>query len=92
MQKWYNADHESIRVPLYVTGPGVVRNSEGVSLPTSHVDIIPTLMGLAGIDVERAAEGVRTDHAEVQPLPGRDLSGIITGTVSRVAGRARSIS
>jgi arylsulfatase A-like enzyme len=82
MQKWYNAYDESIRVPLYVTGPGVVRNSEGVSLPTSHVDIIPTLMGLAGIDVERAAEGVAAHHAEVQPLPGRDLSGIITGTVS----------
>ncbi len=36
-------------------------------------------MGLAGIDVERAAAGVAQHHAEARPLPGRDLSGLITG-------------
>ncbi len=39
-------------------------------------------MGLAGIDVERAAAGVAAHHTEARPLPGRDLSGLITGTAS----------
>jgi hypothetical protein len=79
-QKWYNAFDESIRVPLLLKGPGVAVLSEGVTTPTSHVDLIPTLMGLAGIDPERAMAGVSEHHDEAQPLPGRDLSGVITGT------------
>ena len=55
MQKWYNAYDEAIRVPLLVRGPGIAATAEGVQTPTSHVDLLPTLLGLAGIDVERAA-------------------------------------
>jgi hypothetical protein len=51
-------------------------------MPTSHLDLLPTLMGLGGIDIERAAAGVAAHHAEVRPLPGRDLSGVMTGTTS----------
>ena len=79
-QKWYNAFDEAIHVPLLVKGPGVAAAPEGISTPTSHVDLIPTLMGLAGIDVERAAAGVAQHHDEVHPLPGRDLSAMITGS------------
>ena len=43
----------------------------GVDIPTSHVDLLPTLLGLAGIDVEQAAAGVAEHHDETQPLPGR---------------------
>jgi arylsulfatase A-like enzyme len=82
MQKWYNAFDETIRVPLLVKGPGVAAHSGGISTPTSHVDLIPTLMGLAGIDVERAAAGVAAHHDEAQPLPGRDLSRVITGAAA----------
>jgi arylsulfatase A-like enzyme len=78
-QKWYNAYDEAVRVPLLVKGPDVVAAPGGISLPTSHVDLIPTLLGLAGIDVERAAKGVAEHHDEAQPLPGRDLSGVVTG-------------
>ena len=79
-QKWCNAYDEATRVPLLVSGPGVVPIPGGIGTPTSHVDLIPTLMGLAGIDPERAAAGVAADHSEAHPLPGRDLSGLITGT------------
>ena len=81
-QKWCNAYDESVRVPLIVKGPGVAAGNGGVTMPTSHVDLIPTLMGLAGIDVERAAAGVAEHHAEAQPLPGRDLSGVIVGSAA----------
>jgi hypothetical protein len=81
-QKWYNAFDEAIRVPLLVKGPGVADAPGGIAIPTSHVDLLPTLMGLAGIDVERAAAGVAAHHDEDQPLPGRDLSGVITGSAT----------
>ncbi len=79
IQKWCNAFDEATRVPLLVAGPGVEPKPEGVAVPTSHVDLIPTLLGLAGIDRERAAAGVAAHHDEAQPLPGRDLSPIIKG-------------
>jgi arylsulfatase A-like enzyme len=80
-QKWYNAFDEATRVPLVVKGPGIHAPTDGTSTPTSHVDLVPTLMGLAGIDVERAAAGVAEHHCEARPLPGRDLSGLLTGQV-----------
>ena len=82
MQKWYNAYDEAIRVPLLVRGPGVVATPEGVHTPTSHVDLLPTLLGLAGIDVERAAAIVAVEHDETQPLPGRDLSPVLRGSTT----------
>ena len=82
-QKWCNAFDEATRVPMIVTGPGDRATPPVASrTPTSHVDLIPTLMGLAGIDVERAAAGVAAHHAEARPLPGRDLSGLLTGKAS----------
>jgi arylsulfatase A-like enzyme len=80
MQKWYNAYDEAVRVPLVVNGPGVTAAPAGIELPTSHVDLVPTLLGLCGIDVERAKEGVAAHHSETHDLPGRDLSGVITGS------------
>ncbi len=79
IQKWCNAFDEATRVPLLLAGPGVAPKPDGVTAPTSHVDLIPTLLGLAGIDREQAAAGVAARHDEAQPLPGRDLSPIIKG-------------
>jgi arylsulfatase A-like enzyme len=81
-QKWCNAFDEATHVPMLVRGPGVSPVAGGLSTPTSHVDLIPTLMGLAGIDFERAAAGVAAQHVEARPLPGRDLSGLFTGKAS----------
>ncbi len=81
IQKWFNVFDEAIRVPLLVSGPGVARVDGGVTMPTSHVDVVPTLLGLAGVDLERAAAGVSANHDEAQRLPGRDLSAVIAGKV-----------
>ncbi|MFZ4519257.1 MAG: sulfatase-like hydrolase/transferase [Microthrixaceae bacterium] len=80
-QKWANAYDEALRVPMVVRGPGVAPVDGGISTPTSHVDLVPTLMGLAGIDRERAATELARGHRLVRPLPGRDLSGVLTGAV-----------
>ena len=86
MQKWYNAYDEAIRVPLLVKGPGVAATQAGVGVPTSHVDIVPTLLGLAGIDVERAADEValaaRRDPASARAGPQRRRHGRRGGRVS----------
>ena len=82
MQKWFNCFDEATRVPLFVSGPGVSQIEGGVAVPTSHVDLIPTLLGLAGIDPGQATAGVSAHHEEVHALPGRDLSGVLTGKVS----------
>ena len=78
-QKWANAFDEATRVPMVIKGPGVASVPGGITAPTSHVDLIPTLLGLADIDVEGAAEEVARHHTEARPLPGRDLSGIVSG-------------
>jgi len=80
MQKWHNSFDETIRVPLVIKGPGVVGSAAGVTTPTSHVDLVPTLLGLAGIDPVAAAEVVARTHVETRPLPGRDLSRVVTGS------------
>ncbi len=81
IQKWCNAFDEATRVPLLIAGPGIESGRGGVDIPTSHVDLIPTLMGLAGINREEATAGVSAHHDEVQPLPGRDLSAVVRGQV-----------
>ena len=78
-QKWANAFDEATRVPMIIRGPGVASLPGGINAPTSHVDLIPTLLGLAGIDVQRAAAEIAQHHSETRPLPGRDLSSIVTG-------------
>jgi len=78
-QKWHTAYDEAIRVPLVVRGPGIAAGGPGLQLPTSHVDLVPTLLGLAGIEPTSVEKAVAEHHIEAQPLVGRDLSGLLTG-------------
>ncbi|MCU1347615.1 MAG: putative arylsulfatase [Acidobacteria bacterium] len=85
-QKWYNAYEETIHVPLIFSGPLVGNTPRSVDALTSHADLLPTLLGFAGIDVEAAAKELARDHTEVQPLVGRDLAGVLRGTAGVPAG------
>ncbi|MET0455300.1 MAG: sulfatase-like hydrolase/transferase [Mycobacterium sp.] len=79
-QKWFNLYDEATRVPFIVArvGEGATK-ARVVSAPTSHVDIVPTLLGAAGIDVERVAAELAESFSEVHPLPGRDLMPVVDG-------------
>lgn len=65
---------------MIVAGPGIDARSEGLSSPTSHVDVVPTLLGLIGGDQAELIDTVGAHHTEAHPLPGRDLSGVLRGT------------
>jgi len=79
-QKWFNLYDEATRVPLTIARVGR-RNSEPrvVDAPTSHVDLVPTLLGAAGVDVAGVAASLRESFSEVHPLPGRDLMPVVDG-------------
>jgi arylsulfatase A-like enzyme len=81
-QKWYQAYEETIHVPLYFSGPLIPNPNRAVGNITSHIDLIPTILGLAGIDVEAAQRVLEATHTETRPLPGRDLSSLVMGTGS----------
>jgi arylsulfatase A-like enzyme len=79
-QKWFQAYEETIHVPMIFSGPLITGTPRSEYALTSHADLTPTLLGLAGVDVERAATQLALSHCETHPLVGRDLSGLVLGT------------
>ena len=79
-QKWHNAYEETVHVPFVVSSPLLKTGPREVSATTSHADLLPTMLGLAGIDAVEALSRLATDHTEARPLVGRDLSGLILGS------------
>lgn len=80
-QKWYMAYEEAVRVPLVVVLPGK-HSPRTVPIPTSHIDIAPTLLGLAGVDHNGIREAIAPGFTDALPLVGRDLSPLIRGEVA----------
>jgi hypothetical protein len=83
IEKWHNAYRETVHVPLVVSSPRVNPSPDtmvDIDQVTSHIDLLPTLLGLAGYSKsdQAALEPLILGH-EVYPLPGRDLSGLISG-------------
>ncbi len=78
-EKWHNAYEESLRVPLMVSSPLLPGGARELDVPTNHADLIPTLLGLVGIEHDEALAKVQLDHNDARPLVGRDLSDAIRG-------------
>lgn len=66
---------ESTHVPFYIVHPDVQGGSSCQAL-TSHIDIVPSLLSLAGVSKDKVTEFAG------RSLPGRDL----TGTLQRPQG------
>jgi arylsulfatase A-like enzyme len=96
LEKWHTAYQEALHVPVVVSYRPLVENyakSKGKSVPahgdvlrqcdalTSHVDILPTVLGLAGIGPEKRAKIADTlsETRPVPTLPGVDLAPLIRG-------------
>jgi arylsulfatase A-like enzyme len=79
-QKWFNLYDEATRVPFVIARVGARSTpARHIDAPTSHVDLVPTLLGAAGINVEATAEVLAAEFTEVHPLPGRDLMPVVDG-------------
>lgn len=79
-QKWFNMYDEATRVPFVIARVGEnATASRTVEAPTSHVDLVPTLLGAAGVDVAATAATLAESFSEVHPLPGHDLMPVVDG-------------
>ncbi|HEY2069713.1 MAG TPA: sulfatase-like hydrolase/transferase [Rhizomicrobium sp.] len=80
MEKWHTAYQEALHVPVVVNIPGLTGMRQIDEL-TSHVDILPTILGLAGIDnaKRRHLSARLAENRPVPPLPGADLAPVIEG-------------
>jgi len=73
-EKWHVAYEEALRIPFIVSGPSLGEEGREIDFPTNHADLLPTLLGLAGIDREQTRTELLQTHSEARPLVGRDLS------------------
>jgi arylsulfatase A-like enzyme len=90
-QKWFTLYDEAVRVPFALVhltpdatgaaGANVGRGTDtgSVGEPSSHVDLIPTLLDAAGLDEAPLADRLRPAFTELHPLPGRSLWPLVTG-------------
>ncbi|WP_391118670.1 sulfatase-like hydrolase/transferase [Psychrobacillus sp. L3] len=78
-QKWYNMYEESIHVPLIIHNPTLFPQPICTEMLTSHVDILPTLLGLAEINAGGIRKKLSNDHSEARSLVGRNLTPLIKG-------------
>ncbi|BAX93444.1 sulfatase-like hydrolase/transferase [Mycobacterium shigaense] len=79
-QKWFNLYDEATRVPFVIARVGArATQPRVVTAPTSHVDLVPTLLSAAGIDAVEVAGTLAKSFSEVHELPGRDLMPVVDG-------------
>lgn len=82
-QKWFNLYDEATRVPFVIARVGDGETTaRTVEAPTSHVDLVPTLLGAAGIDAASVAAELTSSFSEVHDLPGRNLMPIVDGAAA----------
>lgn len=78
IEKWHSAYDEILHVPLVFSGPMLNAAEDQpryVDQQTSHIDVLPTLLGLAGIDSEQV--GPTMPDQTWMPLPGANLAPVL---------------
>lgn len=78
-QKWYTAYEEALHIPLIISHPGWHRSPQSTDMLTSHVDVLPTLLGLAGLDTESLRQQMQGAFSDALPLVGKDILAAIRG-------------
>lgn len=73
---------ESTHLPMYIVHPDVQGGQECRAL-SGHIDLAPTVLGLAGVAPDRVPD------LAGRPLPGKDLSTLLTNPGSRAVDAAR---
>lgn len=73
-QKMYCAYEEALRVPLLFYNKKLIPDARSVHSLTSHLDLLPTLLGLAGINEDEIRGRLESRFSEARPFVGRKLS------------------
>lgn len=73
-QKWYNAYEEALHVPFIIHNKHLFPQQRNVDTLTSHVDLLPTMLGLANVNVEEVQSRLHKKFSEARPLVGCDLT------------------
>ncbi len=82
IEKWHGAYQEALHVPLVVSASKYNSAKDApvvVVAQTSHIDILPTLMGIAGASaeqIERARRNLSKTHPTAD-LPGANLTPLL---------------
>lgn len=80
-QKWHNAYEETVHVPFIISHATMFKESKQANMLTSHLDLIPTLLGLAGVNQKAAQRELQKSHSQARTLVGRDLSKVVSGKI-----------
>lgn len=82
IEKWHTAYQEALHVPVVIQTPHMHTGPDPrqIDALTSHVDILPTLLGLAGLgpQIDQLAAELR-ETRPVPPLAGANLAPLIHG-------------
>jgi arylsulfatase A-like enzyme len=76
-QKMYCAYEEVLHVPFLIHNKRLFPHRQNFSELTSHVDLLPTMLGLASIDIPSLQNQLKSSFSEVRPFVGRDLTPIL---------------
>lgn len=76
-QKWYCAYEEFLHVPLMIHNKHLFPRAQDNHFLTSHVDLLPTMLGLIGADVSEIQRRLQIRFSEAKPLAGRNLAGLV---------------
>lgn len=91
IEKWHGAYQEVVHVPLLISSPAYNPDKDRPrvnSAQSSHIDILPTLLGLAHARpdrIERARRRLSMTHPAA-PLPGANLVPVIRAGAGPVYG------
>ena len=80
-QKWHQAYDEVLRVPFVIQNPKLFPQARSTDALTSHADLLPTMLGMAGVDLRAVQRRLRKTHTQVQDFVGRDLTPFLLGEV-----------
>lgn len=81
-QKWMGMYEEAVHIPLVFYSPTLLPHGISYDLLTTHVDVLPTFCGLAGIDYKSVINELSKTFTHSKDLVGKDLSSLILGTAS----------
>lgn len=76
-QKWHTLRKEVTHIPFSVYHPAMITEPRSISAFASHIDLLPTILGLLGIDMNEIKNNIARNFPKARTLVGRDLSKVI---------------